>query len=202
MPSFFPVFSGLGSGSVFSEENVGRAEENALSPECAVLLQSCHRTFREQVSDAMARNILPEDSIDLDDFAEPASLIRPLSKYSRNVVMQHAALYLHQILAYMTSQKELGNLIGSAGFCTGLLPAAVAAASQTSVITLISQSHHFFQVALWIGIRSEQYRVDHLTNDTQDADGESMLTCSYVLEGVSEAAAQDLLHKTNMVRTE
>ncbi|PQK16682.1 hypothetical protein BB8028_0006g10010 [Beauveria bassiana] len=198
MQSFFPVFSGLGSGSVFSEENLGRAEENALSPECAVLLQSCHRTFREQVSDAIARNILSEDSIDLDDFAEPASLIRPLSKYSRNVVMQHAALYLHQILAYMTSQKELGNLIGSAGFCTGLLPAAVAAASQTSVITLISQSHHFFQVALWIGIRSEQYRVGHLISDTQDADGESMLPCSYVLEGVSEAAAQDLLHKSNM----
>ncbi|OAA52231.1 Beta-ketoacyl synthase [Beauveria brongniartii RCEF 3172] len=198
MPSLFPVFSGLGSGSVFSEENLGRAEENALTPECAVLLQSCHRTFREQVSDAITRNILSEDSIDLNDFAEPASLIRPLTKYSRNVVMQHAALYLHQILAYMTSQKELGDLIGSAGFCTGLLPAAVAAASQTSVITLISQSHHFFQVALWIGIRSEQYRVDHLTNDTRDANAESMLPCSYVLEGVSEAAAADLLHKSDM----
>ncbi|KAM3511578.1 hypothetical protein MY11210_004796 [Beauveria gryllotalpidicola] len=198
MPSFFPVFSGLGSGSVFSEENLRRAEENAQSPECAVLLQSCHRTFREQVSEAIDRQILSGDSIDLDDFAESASLIRPASKYRRNVVMQHAALYLHQILAYMTSQKELGNLIGSAGFCTGLLPAAVAAASQTSVITLISQSHHFFQVALWIGIRSEQYRVDHLTNDAQDADGESMLPCSYVLEGVSEAAAADLLDKSNM----
>ncbi|KAM3553318.1 hypothetical protein ARSEF4850_006972 [Beauveria asiatica] len=198
MPSFFPVFSGLGSGSVLSEENLGRAEENALSPECAVLLQSCHKTFREQVSDAIARNILCEDSIDLNDFAKPGSLIRPLTKYSRNVVMQHAALYLHQILAYMTSHKELGDLIGSAGFCTGLLPAAVAAASQTSVITLISQSHHFFQVALWIGIRSEQYRVNHLTNDTRDADGESLLPCSYVLEGVSEAAAAELLHKSNM----
>ncbi|KAM3551322.1 hypothetical protein MY1884_007777 [Beauveria asiatica] len=198
MPSFSPVFSGLGSGSVFSEENLGRAEENALSLECAVLLQSCHRTFREQVSDAIARNILSEDSIDLNDLAKPGSLIRPLTKYSRNVVTQHAALYLHQILAYMTSHKELGDLIGSAGFCTGLLPAAVAAASQTSVITLISQSHHFFQVALWIGIRSEQYRVNHLTNDTRDADGESLLPCSYVLEGVSEAAAAELLHKSNM----
>ncbi|KAJ6779474.1 hypothetical protein PWT90_00780 [Aphanocladium album] len=198
MPSLFPVFSGLGSGSVFSEENLRRAEENALSPECAVVLQSCHRTFREQVSTAISLQIISKKSIDLGDFDEAKALIRPITKYHQNVVIQHTSLYLHQILAYITTQKELGTPIGSAGFCTGLLPAAVAATSQSSVISLISQSHNFFQLALWIGIRSEQFRASQLASTSQHASETSLVPCSYVLEGVSEDVAAELIDKNNM----
>ncbi|KAJ3497537.1 hypothetical protein NLG97_g1826 [Lecanicillium saksenae] len=198
MPSVFPVFSGLGSGSVFSEDNLRRAEENALSPECAVVIQSCHRTFREQISDAISLQILSKKSIDLDDFNEPETLIRPISKYHQNVVIQHTSLYLHHILAYITTSRELGTPIGAAGFCTGLLPAVVAATSQSSIIALISQSHNFFQLALWIGIRSEQFRVNHLAGNSHNANETALAPCSYVLEGVSEEVAAELLRKNNM----
>lgn len=199
MPSLFPVFSGLGSVSIFSEENLQRAEKYALRPECAVVLQSCHRTFHEQISYAIGLQILSKESIDLDDFVEIENLIRPASKYHQNVIIQHTTLYLHQILAYITTQNEVGEPIGSAGFCTGLLAAAVASASQSSVISLISQSHNFFLLALWIGIRSEGYRVDNIATAQHNSDESSLVSCSYVLEGMSEDAAKESLGRNGMV---
>ena len=77
MSAVLPVFAGLGSPSLFSDETVHGAAQDALLPECAMLLQFCHRTFHTQIFEAVTRGILAADVINLDDFNEPITLARP-----------------------------------------------------------------------------------------------------------------------------
>lgn len=199
MQSIFPVFAGLGSESIFSDETTSRAEQDSLIPECTVLLQSCHRIFRAQISAAIERDILDSDVINLDDFTEPVTLFRPPSKYHHNVLVQQTALYIQQIMRYTACLHELGSIAGLAGFCAGLLPAAAVATSGLSVVTLISRSCDFFLVSLWVGIRSEKYRRDHFTK-TADNPNSTAIPCSYVVDGLSKNAVTELINEAKMVR--
>lgn len=199
MFSVFCVFGGLGSESIFSAETLRRAGQDALAPECKILLQSCYQTFHAQISDGMARQVISSEVIDLDDFAEPITLVRPSSKYHHNVLVQHTALYLQQAVRHIACMQGLGTLAGSTGFCAGLLPAAAAATSGSSAITLISRFYDFFQVALWVGVRSESYRRDHLTQLTVNPSSAAM-PCSYVVDGLSRNVATQLINDAKMVR--
>ena len=199
MSTVFPVFGGLGSESIFSAETLRRAGQDARVPECKILLQSCHQAFHAQMVDAMARQAVSSEFIDLDDFREPIMLVRPSSKYHQNVLVQHTTLYLQQAIRHIVCMQGLGSLAGSTGFCAGLLPAAAAATSGSSAITLISRSYDFFQVALWVGVRSENYRRDHLTQMTVNPSSAAM-PCSYVVDGLSRSVATQLIDGAKMVR--
>lgn len=198
MPSFFAIFSGLGSESLFSQEHLEQAERDTTTPECAVLLQSCHRAFFDQIADAVDRGIIGESAIDLTDFAEPMDLLHPAPKYHQNVIVQHTVLYLQQSMRYLAIRQELGALAGSAGFCTGLLPAAVATTGGESLVSRISRAQDFFQVALAIGIRSEEYRSNHLARELINVDNTAH-SCSYVVDGLCGEAVAELLARANMV---
>ncbi|KAI1082132.1 polyketide synthase [Whalleya microplaca] len=190
MPAVFPVFAGLGSPSLFSDETVHGAAQDALMPECAVLLQLCHRTFHTQIFEAIGRGIIAASVINLDDFNEPVTLARPPAHYSRNVLVQHTTLYLQQMLRYIAHPHDREELVGAAGFSAGLLPAAaVAAAGGSSILTLISCAYDFFQVALWLGIRSEAYQREQLSNFLGPR------TCSYVVDGITHGEAIELINE-------
>ncbi|KAJ3496510.1 hypothetical protein NLG97_g2603 [Lecanicillium saksenae] len=140
----------------------------------------------------MDRCIVGRDAIDWADFAKPTDILYPAFKYPHNVIIQHTTLYLHQVIRYMVCRHELGTLIGSTGVCAGLLPAAAAVTGGSSAIPLISRSCDFFQVALWIGVRSEQYRRNKLMYDHTGFENATQ-SCSYVVEEVTKEVIEELL---------
>ncbi|KAJ2982216.1 hypothetical protein NQ176_g1535 [Zarea fungicola] len=100
-------------------------------------------------------------------------------------------------MRYLAIRQELGALAGSAGFCTGLLPAAVATTGGESLVSRISRAQDFFQVALAIGIRSEEYRSNHLARELINVDNTAH-SCSYVVDGLCGEAVAELLARANM----
>ncbi|THC89669.1 hypothetical protein EYZ11_010880 [Aspergillus tanneri] len=154
---YVAVFAGLGSESLFSQVTLDTAIQDASLPESQIILQACHACFRTQIATAMRQGRLAVDAIDLDDFTEPETLLRPPPSYHQSVVLQHTTIYLVQIVRYLRQSRELSHLRGVAGFCVGVLPAA-AIASTHSLVQFLQRAQDLFQVALWVGINSETYR--------------------------------------------
>ena len=188
-----PVFAGLGSDSLFSKRTLDIATEDATLPESEILLQSCHRIFLTEIRKAIDMKIVSSE-FDLEDFKEPLSLIRPREIYQQNVLVQHTTLYLVQILRYIRRLGRSSTLLGVAGFCAGLLP-AVAVASSRDLIQLLAQSQNFFYVALWLGIRSENYkRLESANNPCPPG-----LPWSVVVDGLSPEGAEILVENDKAV---
>ncbi|KAI1208282.1 putative polyketide synthase [Annulohypoxylon truncatum] len=151
------VFAGLGSDALFSRTTLDTAIQDASLPESQVILRACHAVFRTQITKAVEQGHLFPESVNLDDFAQPESLIRPSLTYHHNVVIQHTAIYLVQIFRFLSHSRGSHDVQGVAGFCAGLLPAAVVATSH-NVIEFMQRAQDLFHVALWLGINSESYR--------------------------------------------
>ncbi|KAH3574576.1 hypothetical protein KXV22_000413 [Aspergillus fumigatus] len=187
-----PVFAGLGSDALFSERTLGTAAEDARTPEGQIILRACHSIFLKEVASVTHSRRLPSD-INLDDFVEPESLIRPRQCYERNSIIQHVSLYTIQLLRYLRYSKEKpGIVLGVAGFCAGLLPCAAVATSKT-VIELLARAQDFFYVALHLGIRVESYRQTMVAKEACSPD----LPCSLVVDGIDAHHARELLDDHN-----
>ncbi|KAI0438240.1 putative polyketide synthase [Xylaria telfairii] len=182
-----PVFAGLGSDTLFSPNTSELAIRDASVPESQIILQACHAIFCTQISRATGRGHISASSINLDDFPQPETLLRPDSRYHQNVVIQHATIYLVQIIRYIGhGHKEL-DIRGAAGFCTGLLPAA-AISTTTSTIELLQRAQDLFLVALWIGISADLYRRNEITHSGCAAD----LPWGIVVEKLSQETISSL----------
>jgi hypothetical protein len=158
------VFAGLGSESLFSNSTLDRAVQDATLPESQILLRSLHDIFREQIALAVRKGQLPAESLDLDDFQRPETLLRPSSKYHQSVVIQHTTIFLAQICRYLGHQSSTSagaQLRGAAGFCVGLFPAATTITAHTD-IEFLQRAQDFFLVTLWLGIHSETLRLSLL----------------------------------------
>jgi hypothetical protein len=187
-----PVFAGLGSDALFSERTLGTAAEDARTPEGQILLRACHGIFVKEITSIIHSQRLPSD-INLEDFVEPESLIRPRACYHRNSIIQHVSLYTIQLLRYLRYSKEKpGLLLGVAGFCAGLLPCAAVATSK-NVIELLARGQDFFYVALHVGIRIESYRQVMVAKEACPPD----LPCSLVVDGITAQHARELLDEHN-----
>jgi Starter unit:ACP transacylase in aflatoxin biosynthesis len=151
------VFAGLGSESLFSRTTLDTAIQDALMPESQIILCACYAVFRTQVTRAIEQGRLAAEAIDLDDFAQPETLLQPPTSYHDNVIIQHTTIYLVQIFRYLRHCPEVSDLQGVTGFCAGLLPGA-AVATAHNVIEFLQRAQDFFHVALWLGINSETYR--------------------------------------------
>lgn len=161
------VFAGLGSESLFSDTTLRRAAQDGSLPESQVLLRCCHSIFRTQVAAAVRRKQLPSGSIDLDDFQRPDDLLKPHHKYRPNATIQHATIFLVQILRYLGSRSNTpaGRLCGAAGFCVGLFPAAtiLTAGPSDDNVEFLQRALDFFHITLWLGIHCETFRLEQLT---------------------------------------
>lgn len=183
-----PVFAGLGSDSLFTDRTSSTAAQDAASPEGRIFLQACHRIFTKEIAEAIRTQQI-RSSIELEDFAQPESLIQPRACYHQNSVIQHVCLYTIQILRYLShSNENPGAVLGVAGFCAGLLPCAVVATSR-DLIELLSQAQTFFYLAVHLGIRVQNWSQEMPAEDV-DA---PRLPCSLIVEGLNAQDAQDLL---------
>ena len=184
-----PVFAGLGSESLFTQQTLDTAVQDAKLPEAEILLHACHQIFLTETAKATEIKILSPD-IDVEDFKEPQSLLKPLERYRQNVVIQHTTLYLIQLLRYIrySSGPSKSNHLGVAGFCAGLLP-AVAVASSKGLIELLSQSQNFFHIILWLGIRSESFKQHDVANNPCQPG----LPWSVVIDGLSSKRMKEIL---------
>ncbi|KJZ79728.1 hypothetical protein HIM_01197 [Hirsutella minnesotensis 3608] len=154
---FIAIFAGLGSDALFSDKTLQRASQDALRPECQMLLKTCHRSFCRHITKAVNQGQLPVDRIDLDDFQDPESLLQPPSQYRQSVVIQHTTIFLIQLLRYLGSGGDSSRLRGVAGFCVGLL-SAVTVATARDDLELLQNAQDFFGIALWLGIYCDKFR--------------------------------------------
>jgi hypothetical protein len=168
------------------------AAQDADLPESKLLLEECYHIFHVEIAKATERGVCFLD-IRLSDFDGPDKLLRPPEYYQRNVAIQHTTLYLVQILRYIRFMNGSYELLGAAGFCAGLLPAAVAATS-SNTIEFLSRARIFFYVALWLGIRSQAYRRNQNVNDSFQPN----LPWSIIVHGLSADLARELTVADNI----
>ncbi|KAI2469619.1 putative polyketide synthase [Annulohypoxylon bovei var. microspora] len=187
------VFAGLGSESLFSRITLDTAVQDASLPESQIILRACHAVFRTQVAKAIEKGYLSPEAVDLDDFTQPENLIQPPLTYHHNVVIQHTAIYLIQIFRFLRHSRGFRDVQGVAGFCAGLLPAAVVATSH-NVIEFMQRAQDFFHVTLWLGINSESYRYTQLSQGGCSPS----LPWSMVVHNISDDIIAELIDDTQV----
>jgi len=155
------LFGGQGSSSLFSKAAAAAAEDNSRSCVAAATLASqCHAAFLEEY-----RSLSPHEQhsigIDLDRLHSHHDFLVPPREYHRNGLVQSTTICLYQLLQYVamvdrsTPEDDClsEQILETTGFCSGLIPAAVVASSQTSV-DLINWGREAFRLAFWIAGRS------------------------------------------------
>ena len=184
------VFAGLGSNTLFSEQVLAQVLEDSSTLEGRLLLQACHGIFKTVFAFENRKDTFPRN-IDLEDFLTPESLIQPAAHYRKNSIIQHVYLYLAQLLRYIRFSKDShSKILGSAGFCAGLLPSAVIATTR-NISELLSRGQDFFFVALHLGIRTEAYKQALVRTETCSPN----LPWSIIVDGLSAQQAQELLQE-------
>lgn len=159
------VFGGQGSfKDLFSPQGTSTAIRDAKScPAAAILLSKCHALFLQDVQTlGTAKSTLFGHESDL--FFTPEKLLAPDSAHHDNPIIQGTTLCLHQLLRYLSNLVEIGleyesafeQIVETAGFCSGILPAAVVASSP-SLQEFLTHGVDAFRVAFWTGFHSASY---------------------------------------------
>lgn len=168
------LFGGQGSPSLFSRSAVAAAEHNSkTSLSAAILALRCHTAFLEEYGSLrdQERQVL---GIDIQKFQHLSSLLDPCQEYHRNGLLQSTTICLYQLIQYVAewerSSQDNGHLadqiLETTGFCSGLIPAAVVASSQTSA-DIIRLGTEAFRVAFWVACRTiieGQKQIESLNN--------------------------------------
>ncbi|KAI9672396.1 MAG: Type I Iterative PKS [Caeruleum heppii] len=163
-PEAIALFGGQGSLSLFSEKTSAVASSDAVSSAAArLLLSSCHAAFLEE---AVAASSDPTESVGVDvtHFSRPDHLLKPDSNLQNNPVVQGTTLCLFQLLRYLSHvaassssfEYAADHLSEAAGFCSGVLPAAVVASCRTE-LEFVAAGVQAFRLAFWIGYRCAAY---------------------------------------------
>jgi hypothetical protein len=183
------LFGGQGSPSIFSPSTAATAEEDARSASAgSILLSRCHAAFLQEMAslDARAQHLL---AIDPSLFSSPRDLLAPVAQYHTHAVLHATTLYLCQLLHYLAETERVEGLFEdsfdrlreTAGFSSGLLPAAVVARSRSLDDFLISGVEGF-RLAFWIACRSRFWSLNTSLNtsardpvgDGDDVDAEAV----------------------------
>ena len=160
-----PLFGGQGSLSdLFCPQGTSAAVHDSKScPAAAILLSKCHAAFLEDVQTlGAAKSTFFGNGYNL--LLSPEKLLAPDVEYHDNPIIQGTTICLHQLLRYLSNLEECGleyesafeQIIETAVFCSGLLPAAVVASS-SSVQDFINHGVEAFRLAFWTGFQSAVY---------------------------------------------
>jgi hypothetical protein len=154
------LFAGQGSKSHFSDQTTAdelREELGDAQEVFARFLQECRDAFTTEYA------LLPsEDQSILGEnvsttFGDPDSLLFPPPPYQDHPVWETTTLYIRQILElilYHCRQSYFQDVIETAGVCTGVLPAILAASESSFASDQFLQSAvHGFRLAFYIGLR-------------------------------------------------
>ena len=159
----FLWFGGQGSRELFSNSTVERASADARSSSAAIsLTERCLEAWQDEVQslDAATRAENGLDGV----FTEPSDFFNLDIALHTHGVVQSTTICLYQLLRLLSVARGysssysgfLQDLSEVAGFCSGLLPAAVAACSSTED-DLINNGTEAFRLAFWIGVRSSTF---------------------------------------------
>ena len=155
------LFGGQGSQHLYSQQSASTAITDAKSSTAAaILLSRCHAAFLEDLHalGATKSKVFGNKS---KLFVSPESLLSPDSEFHDNPVIQGTTIALQQLLRYLAYSTEgpssyetiWGDIQEAAGFCSGILPAAVVCASST-VEEFVEHAVEAFRLAMWTGYRS------------------------------------------------
>lgn len=136
------------------------AKSSSLTQE---FLQRCYRAFREETT------ILYHDdptlcSSLLAQWDKAEDLLYPCSSTNNSPIIEGTKLYLFQVLRYLanlcssslTINEALRRSSQTIGFCSGILPAVVVAASETDN-DFLTNAVEAYRLAFWIGYRVSLY---------------------------------------------
>ena len=193
-----PVFAGLGSPTLFSERTQSTALVDASTPEAQLLLEACHEIFRKEIAEMNGEDEGPF-GIDLGDFEEVKTLLKPPMRYFKNAVIQNTTLALIQLLRYLayndlSSSTEQPLNLGVAGFCAGLI-ASTAVATSSGKLQFLARGQTCFTLALLLGIRCEQQKQKDIVSDPVNPD----CPWSLIVDGITVTEAENLLVKHKKV---
>lgn len=156
------LFGGHGSSALFSSAASERARKDCqTSAACSIFLSRCHAAFLEdclrlgEEAHQTFRGGLRKVFQNRDDF------LRPPVSVQDNAVVQAVTICLYQLLRYIAEadgpERRLdptgSHILEAVGLCSGLLPSAVVATSQ-SVSDLIEHGVAAFRLAYYIAHRS------------------------------------------------
>ena len=203
-----PVFAGQGSAAANSPAARTQALSDAASSAGSLLLATCFQAFHCELY-SLPQSLV--SGIDLSDFRNKNDLLHiPAERYLNNPIITGTTLFLLQSLRYLAyvessaaaedsltpfSDILKGNLehhLGILGFSSGVLPAVVAATS-FNMISYISRSVEVYRLAIWIGIRTQQYRHQTILDD-------SPAPWSLVFLGLDNKSAEEAITAFNSVR--
>lgn len=155
------LFGGHGSSTIFSSVAARRAEDDANhSAAAAIFLSRCHAAFLEEylsLDDVSKKNL----GLDLAHFQDQQQFLVPPQIFHRNAIVQATTICLYQLLRYIAEVERPGSrleasgkrILETVGVCSGLLPAAVVAASR-SIHEFIEYGVAAFRLAFRIAYRS------------------------------------------------
>ena len=155
----------------------------ATSPSAIVILDACYAAFHTEIASLSANELMDVD-ICAPDFTNKDSILSLVNENHRdNPALTGSSLTLIQCLSYLEyvegwisaqgSRHTLTTILesnilrktGVLGFSSGIISACVAATS-SSIPSFIVNAVEAYRLALWIGIRSQIYRVNLLRSHT------------------------------------
>ncbi|KAL8861117.1 MAG: hypothetical protein Q9178_002331 [Gyalolechia marmorata] len=156
------LFGGHGSSTLFSSVASKRARQDSQSSAaCSIFLSRCHAAFLEDClrlgedSGHILNQELRTIFQDIDNFLTPPASVQS------NAVVQAVTICLYQLLRYIAEADGPGSrldptgrhILEAVGICSGLLPSAVVATSQ-STQELIENGVAACRLAFYVAYRS------------------------------------------------
>ena len=157
------LFGGQGSPSLFSHAAVAVAEHNCkASVSAATLASKCHAAFLEEYASLSTQEhqVL---GIDIHKFHHLDNFLHPRQEYHRNGLVQSMTICLYQLIQYVAVVEAEVSIVGNGcfteqimettGLCSGLIPAAVVASSQ-SLSDVVRFGTEALRLSFWTACRS------------------------------------------------
>ncbi|PCD27864.1 hypothetical protein FGRA07_03003 [Fusarium graminearum] len=199
------LFGGQGSRSIFSSSATSIAEQDAQSSTAGIILLSkCHVAFLREISslDVQSRLILAIDPV---SFPTPRHLLQTADKYHTHPVLQATTIYLCQILRYLshalqqddTFEHCFERIEATAGFSSGIIPAAVVACSST-IDEFVVCAVEGFRLAFWVAYYS--FRWSLLLAEKNGHSTSQDATMSLATRGLSRTQVEQVLYRMKTER--
>ncbi|KFA56353.1 hypothetical protein S40293_08749 [Stachybotrys chartarum IBT 40293] len=158
------IFAGQGSNQYLISPSIAKGLRQLLGEEQEVAFQGflsrCKDAFHQELSSVTAegQSILGDDIINA--FQDPDSFLLTPESFQSHPVLETLNLYIFEILelVLLDCHEENHHVIETAGICTGILP-AILAASFTSYNSkkFWNSAVEGFRLAFWTGLRASLY---------------------------------------------
>ncbi|KAL7621050.1 polyketide beta-ketoacyl-synthase [Parahypoxylon ruwenzoriense] len=194
------LFGGQGWSGLFQDRAVAVAKNDAcISPYTRKLLEKCHKCLTKDASHLYSEGADDVAQL-LSIFATPDSLLEPPKRCHTQPLVQGTTLCLYQLLRYLARVRDavsyleaFNRLQGTAGFCSGILPAVIVASSPT-IEDFIENGAQAFRAAFWIGYRAGAYSQNLLNwPETENS------SWTYSLSGLSREQVIQLVSDFNSI---